>query len=426
MLHETDSIDDGIGTPDLKLSGYLFLAWLITFLVMIKGVKSSGKASYFLAMFPYFVMSILLVRALTLEGAIEGIKYFLTPRWEKLLEPVVWRKAVEQCFFSLSVALGPVIMFSSYNQFDHNIYRDASIVAFMDTATSLLAGVTIFGILGNLAHNLEKPIDLVVKSGTGLAFISYPDAIAKFQFYPQVFSVLFFCMLFTLGIGSCVGLIQAAITSVWDHFPKQKFWKFALGGCTIGYLSGLAYVTPGGQWMLTLVDAYGGTFLVLAIAICEMVTLMWVYGLEEICTDIEFMTKRKLGWYWRICWSFITPVCMILLFVLALYSFTAPEYSRKPFPEGYYTFGWFLFLVGIIQIPLWSAFELEHRARSRTIFEALKMGLSPSPKWGPKSLKNKLAWIKFKKDAAERRRKFNETNQYSVLRQKLNSMLGVC
>lgn len=65
--------------------------------------------------------------------------------------------------------------------------RDAVIVTSLDTFTSLLAGVTIFAILGNLAHNLGvKDIRDVVKSGTGLAFISYPDAISKIQFVPQV------------------------------------------------------------------------------------------------------------------------------------------------------------------------------------------------------------------------------------------------
>lgn len=57
----------------------------------------------------------------------------------------------------------------------------------LDTFTSLLGGFTMFGILGNLAHNLGiKDIDAVVRSGTGLAFISYPDAISKFEVVPQV------------------------------------------------------------------------------------------------------------------------------------------------------------------------------------------------------------------------------------------------
>lgn len=61
------------------------------------------------------------------------------------------------------------------------------IVTTMDTFTSLLGGITIFAILGNLAHNLGiDDISKVVKSGSGLAFISYPDAISKIDFVPQV------------------------------------------------------------------------------------------------------------------------------------------------------------------------------------------------------------------------------------------------
>lgn len=68
------------------------------------------------------------------------------------------------------------------------VCRDSMIVTTMDTFTSLLAGFTIFGILGNLAHEKgEKDIGKVIGAGgTGLAFISYPDAIAKFEGAPQV------------------------------------------------------------------------------------------------------------------------------------------------------------------------------------------------------------------------------------------------
>lgn len=63
----------------------------------------------------------------------------------------------------------------------------------------------IFGILGNLAHETgSSDIHSVVQGGSGLAFVSYPNAIAKFEFMPQVFSVLFFFMLFVLGVGKFV------------------------------------------------------------------------------------------------------------------------------------------------------------------------------------------------------------------------------
>lgn len=68
------------------------------------------------------------------------------------------------------------------------LFRDAMIVTSLDTFTSLLGGFTIFAILGNLAHNVGEPdISKVIKSGgSGLAFISYPEAISKFNFVPQV------------------------------------------------------------------------------------------------------------------------------------------------------------------------------------------------------------------------------------------------
>ena len=71
------------------------------------------------------------------------------------------------------------------NNFFH--YRDCTIVTCLDTFTSLLSGIIIFGILGNLAYETgTTDIRSVVQGGPGLAFISYPDAIAKFTMVPQV------------------------------------------------------------------------------------------------------------------------------------------------------------------------------------------------------------------------------------------------
>jgi solute carrier family 6 amino acid transporter-like protein 5/7/9/14 len=65
------------------------------------------------------------------------------------------------------------------------------IVTTLDTFTSLLAGCTIFSILGNLMYEMgEDDIKKVVKGGPGLAFVSYPDAIAKFDAVPQVSDIL--------------------------------------------------------------------------------------------------------------------------------------------------------------------------------------------------------------------------------------------
>lgn len=89
VFKQKDDISDGIGLPDWQLTLWLLFAWVCVYLVIVKGVKSSGKISYFLAIFPYVVMLVLLVRAATLEGAWDGIKFFITPDFKRLLEPQV-------------------------------------------------------------------------------------------------------------------------------------------------------------------------------------------------------------------------------------------------------------------------------------------------------------------------------------------------
>jgi solute carrier family 6 amino acid transporter-like protein 5/7/9/14 len=89
VIKQKNQIDDGLGSPDWQLTLWLLAAWFVVFLVIIKGVKSSGKVSYFLALFPYCVLITLLIRAVTLEGAWNGIKFFITPDFSKLLKPQV-------------------------------------------------------------------------------------------------------------------------------------------------------------------------------------------------------------------------------------------------------------------------------------------------------------------------------------------------
>lgn len=89
VLREKTNINDGIGLPNWELVIGLFVSWACVFAIIIKGVKSSGKASYFLAIFPYIIMAVLLIRAVTLPGSLDGIIYFIKPDWAKILDPKV-------------------------------------------------------------------------------------------------------------------------------------------------------------------------------------------------------------------------------------------------------------------------------------------------------------------------------------------------
>ncbi|XP_034654611.1 sodium-dependent nutrient amino acid transporter 1 isoform X2 [Drosophila subobscura] len=207
ILHEVPNIDNGLGMPNLDLVGCLFVSWLIIEAVLLRGIKSSGKAAYFLGVFPYVVLLILLLRAVTLPGAIDGIIYFFKPQWRQLLDPLVWYAAVTQVFFSLAICFGTVITYASYNNFNRNVYKDIVIITTMDSCSSIIAGCITFGILGNLARETGvTDIGSVVKGGAGLAFISYPEAIARFEYVPQALAApsawaLAFCASFGITLG---------------------------------------------------------------------------------------------------------------------------------------------------------------------------------------------------------------------------------
>ena len=89
MMKSIDTLENGIGDPDWRLSLCLLFAWIVICAIMMKGPESSGKVAYFTALFPYVVLFTLLVRGVTLEGASDGILFFLRPQWAKLLDPSV-------------------------------------------------------------------------------------------------------------------------------------------------------------------------------------------------------------------------------------------------------------------------------------------------------------------------------------------------
>ncbi|XP_043514894.1 sodium-dependent nutrient amino acid transporter 1-like isoform X1 [Frieseomelitta varia] len=403
VLQEKDSIDDGIGLPDWKLTLCLLVSWSSVVLITFQGVKSSGKFSYFLAIFPYIVLLALLIRAVTLEGAATGILFFITPEWSKLLEPTVWYAAVTQCFFSLSVCFGSIITYSSHNDFRHNIYRDAFIVTSLDTITSLIAGCTIFGILGNLAHEMNlTDINKVVTSGASLAFISYPDAIAKFTFVPQLFAVLFFVMMFVLGVGSIVGMVSGLVTALKEKLPNVKMWQIVVSVCSVGFAVSTVYVTPGGQFLLTLVDYYGTSFVVFILASFEITAVTWVYGIENFLDDIEFMLDRKTSSFWRICWFLITPLILITIFFYTVATLSPLTYGDKTYPATAHAAGVVILCFSVFQIPFWMIVEML-KNRKLPLLQNLKKSFEPTTRWGPREVEHRKDWLRFREENLKER-----------------------
>ncbi|XP_078543792.1 uncharacterized protein LOC144828987 isoform X3 [Lissotriton helveticus] len=113
-LNISTSIDDS-GSLQWWLVLCLACAWAVLYVCTIRGIETTGKAVYVTSTLPYLVLTIFLIRALTLKGSVSGIVFLFTPDLAELANPVTWLDAGAQVFYSFSLAFGGLISFSSYN-----------------------------------------------------------------------------------------------------------------------------------------------------------------------------------------------------------------------------------------------------------------------------------------------------------------------
>lgn len=208
------------------LAGDIFV-WTVIFLCIMNGVRSVGKVVYFTATFPFIILAVLFVRGVTLPGAADGIRFYVTPVWSELGNLRVWADAAVQIFFSLGPGWGGIINMASYNRFRNNTRWDAMLVPIINCSTSIFAGFVVFAVLGFMAKSTGLPVERVAAGGPALAFVTYPEAIAMMP-WPNLWSVLFFFMLFLLGIDTSVS---------WLNYRGMFSWYAHLVGQLIAHSS---------------------------------------------------------------------------------------------------------------------------------------------------------------------------------------------
>jgi len=343
-----------IGELNMELGFYLLLSWIICLLCLSKGIKSSGKVVYFSATFPYVVLIILLIMGVIQPGAGDGLYYLFVPDWEKIQSFTVWRRAAGQVFFSLGISWGGIIMFGSYNKFDARVHVDAHIVSVVDFLTSILASVVVFSTLGHSAHVLGVPVEKVAKGGQGLAFVAYPEALSKLP-APHFWSIIFFAMLFLLGLDSQFALVETVTCAIFDAFPSLRSQKTTITSliCASCFMLGIPCLSQCGQYVLDLMDTYGAGLSVMVIALFELVAIMWGYGVNNFCKDLKSMLGFSPSWYFKLCWFLVSPVALITIFIAGCADWKKPSYGAVEYPDWAHTIGWILMLLSVIQIPLW-------------------------------------------------------------------------
>jgi solute carrier family 6 (neurotransmitter transporter, serotonin) member 4 len=126
----------------------LAIIFILTTLCLVGGIKTSGKAIYVTALLPYVCLVVLIVQSLRLEGSWNGLRAFVTPKFDSLLKIEVWLAAAIQVFFSLGPGFGVLTTYSSYAPKDTNIKNLTIICSLINCGTSLLYGVVVFAGIG--------------------------------------------------------------------------------------------------------------------------------------------------------------------------------------------------------------------------------------------------------------------------------------
>ncbi|XP_027501288.1 sodium- and chloride-dependent neutral and basic amino acid transporter B(0+) isoform X1 [Corapipo altera] len=386
-LQRSSGLDE-TGNVVWYLALCLLLAWIIVAAALFKGIKSSGKVVYFTALFPYVILLILLVRGATLEGAMDGIQYYIgrQSNFTKLMEAEVWKDAATQIFYSLSVAWGGLVALSSYNRFNNNCYSDAITVCVINCVTSVFAGFAVFSILGHMAFVSERPVSEVVNSGFNLAFVAYPEALSKLPVSP-LWSFLFFFMLLLLGLDSQFASIETLTTTIQDFFPrvmKKLRIPVTMGLCTVLFFLGLICVTQAGIYWVNLIDHFCAGWGILFSAVLEVVGVVYVYGGNRFIQDIEMMIghKSRLFWlWWRLCWFFVTPVLLMAILLWSLATFSPPYYGSVPYPTWGSAVGWCMIIFCVIWIPIVAIVKIVKA--EGTLYERIVSCCQPAANWGP-------------------------------------------
>lgn len=198
--------------PMALLFTFLFIA--ICFLIIRGGIKDGIERFNKVGMPALFVMLVIvIIRALTLPGAIDGLKFMFAPNFTMFKEDFlgVLSAAGGQMFFSLSLAMGITVTYGSYLSKQENLVKNSALIIISDTLVAILAGMAVLPAafaLGGSGAELAGP---------KLLFITLQDVFNAMGTAGPLFGVLFYLLVSLAAITSAIALTEVMVTFFLDH-----------------------------------------------------------------------------------------------------------------------------------------------------------------------------------------------------------------
>ena len=320
-----------IGGIQFKVLIPFLVAWAIVYWLLIRGVgRGIELAARILLPLMFLMMLILVIRGLTLPGAGQGLNVLLTPDFGALLDPQVWIAAYGQVFFSLSVAFSVMIAYASYLPRRSELPNSGFIVGLANSGFELFAALGVFSVLGFLAVQQNTPVNEVVEEGVGLAFITFPQIINQLPALQSFFGLMFFGALLFAGLTSAVSIFETGIAGLRDKFgfTRTRAVNVVSGAA---FVIGLVYVTRGGLYYLDTIDHFINNYGLVLSGLFEVILVAWV--VRQLRTLQRFLNEHayvRLGSWWILALSIITPIILIVITAFNIYNEFASPYEGYP------------------------------------------------------------------------------------------------
>lgn len=209
-----DRMKDYIASP-IRPVVYTVILIAVNAFVLMRGVqKGIEKMSNLMMPVLFVLLVIFCCVSLTMPGASKGLDFFLNPDFSKIT-PGVCIDALGQAFFSLSLGMGTLVTYSSYFPKETRLGRTAATVSLLDLLVAVLMGLIIFPAVMSFGLDGES------FEGATLVFVTLPEVFSRMPL-TQVWSVLFFLLLFVAAVTSTISLAEVAVAFIIRHFRMGR------------------------------------------------------------------------------------------------------------------------------------------------------------------------------------------------------------
>ena len=336
-----------MGNPaEAIIYGLIFVA--LTMIIVMGGIGGGIEKVCSVGMPCLFVALIIcIIRACTLPGAVDGLKYMFIPGWAVANGVIpeapsffeVLSTAGGQMFFSLSLGMGAMITYGSYLDKKENLEKNAILIVVMDTLVALMAGLCV--IPGRFALDPEGAL-----GGPSLLFITMQNVFHNMGAVGPIFGILFYLLVVFAAISSSISLLEVIVAHFVDKAriegkgDKRKSYTMiaavAVGlGCILVCADclGTAGIAPAdllgienpNTWAADWLDFWDmlseGVMMPLG-ALLMSLMIGWEIGPEVVKEEAEQQGNKLVSYgFFKICTKVITPLCMLLILYGQLQSF---------------------------------------------------------------------------------------------------------